>query len=164
MCWRKRKLPSFDRGETGAEAAAEAERVALVLHVLLDALPLHPKGWIGEHVVEGAARMAVLGERVAGHDVERVLALEHHVRPADGIGLVVQLLAEDLEARTRVQVAEVILGDGEHPAGSASRVEERPHYAGLAEEAVVLDEEEVHHQPNDLARREVLAGGLVREL
>ena len=29
---------------------------------------------------------------------------------------------------------------------------------------VVLDEEEIDHEPDDLARREVLAGGLVREL
>jgi hypothetical protein len=42
--------------------------------------------------------------------------------------------------------------------------QEGAHHAGLTEQLVVLDEEEVDHQPDHLARREVLAGGLVREL
>ena len=96
--------------------------------------------------------------------MRRVLALQHHVRAADGVGLGVQLLAEDLEPRVGVQVAQVVLGDREHPARAAGRVEERPHDPALAKQLVVLDEEEVDHQPDDLARREVLAGRLVREL
>ena len=35
---------------------------------------------------------------------------------------------------------------------------------GLVSRSLVLDEQQVHHQPDDLAGREVLAGGLVGEL
>ena len=35
---------------------------------------------------------------------------------------------------------------------------------GRAQRLVVLDEEEVDHEADDLAGREVLAGGLVRQL
>ena len=61
-----------------------------------------------------------------------VLPLDHHVRLADGEGLVVQLLPEDLQARVGVQLAQVLLGDGEHAAGAAGRVVERLHDARLA--------------------------------
>ena len=39
----------------------------------------------------------------------------------------------------------------------------RAHDAGLGQRLVVFDEEQIDHQPDDLARREVLPGGLVRQ-
>ena len=45
-------------------------------------------------------------------------------------------------------------------AGSQQRLDD----ARLGEHVVVLDEQQVDHEPDDLARREVLSGGLVREL
>jgi hypothetical protein len=36
--------------------------------------------------------------------------------------------------------------------------------SGLPKQLVVFDEEEVDHEPDHLARREVLAGRLIREL
>src|SRR5690606_16158648 len=108
--------------------------------------------------------VAVLGEAVAGHDALRILALDHHVRLADGEGLVVQLLAEDLELGLRVQLEEAILRDREHAAGPARGVEEAADDAGLAEEVLVLREEEVDHQPHHVAGGEVLTGRLVARL
>ena len=42
---------------------------------------------------------------------------------ADGVGLGVELLAVALEPRLRVELAQVVLGDREHAAGAAGRVE-----------------------------------------
>ena len=124
-----------------------------------------PNGGIGEQVVEALALVVVLGERVAVGDVGGVLALEHHVRAADRVGLGVQLLPEDLKARLRVERAQVVLGDRQHAARAAGGVAERLDDARLGEHVVgVVDEQQVDHQPDDLARREVLAGGLVGEL
>ncbi len=92
-----------------------------------------------------------------------VLALQHHVGAADGVGLVVELLAEDLEPGGGVERPEVVLGHREHPAGATGRVEESPDDARAGEELVVLGEEEVHHEPDHLAGGEVLAGRLVGE-
>jgi hypothetical protein len=58
----------------------------------------------------------------------------------------------------------VVLGHREHAAGPAGRVEQGLDHSWAGEEAVVLDEEQVDHQPDDLTRGEVLAGGLVGEL
>ncbi len=52
------------------------------------------------HAVE-----VVFGERIAEVDVRRGLALHHHVGPAHGIGLRIQLLAEDVKRRLRIEVA-----------------------------------------------------------
>jgi hypothetical protein len=90
-----------------------------------------------------------------------VLPLDHHVGLADGEGLVVQLLAEDLELGAWVQLVEVFLGHAQHAARAAGRVVQRLDHAGLAEHRVVLGEHQVDHQADDLARREVLTGRLV---
>src|SRR5947209_13875881 len=59
----------------------------------------------------------------------------------------------------------MVLSNGQHAAGTARWIAERLDDARLGEDVVgVVDKEEVHHQPDDLARREVLAGGLVRKL
>ncbi|MCY1543882.1 hypothetical protein D9M68_797210 [compost metagenome] len=59
----------------------------------LDLLPFHAERWVGEHVVEALAGMAVVAEGVSGFDIGYFLALDQHVRLADSVGLVVQLLA-----------------------------------------------------------------------
>ena len=123
-----------DARQPGAEAAVEAERLVLGLDVVLDLLPLDAERRVGEQVVERSPGVAVLGERVAVGDVGGVLALEHHVGAADGVGLGVELLAEHLEPRLRVEGAQVVLGDREHPAGAARRVEERLDDPGLGEQ------------------------------
>ena len=58
-------------------------------------------------------------------------------------------------------LTQVVLRLGEHAAGSAGGVQELAHRAGGREKVVVIDEENVHHEPNDLARREVIARGLI---
>ena len=58
-------------------------------------------------------------------------------------------------------LAQVVLRLGQHAAGAAGRVEQLAHRAGRGEQLVVVDEQDVHHQPDDFARREVVARGLV---
>ena len=78
-----------DARQAGAEAAGMAHLLGLAPYLLLHLLPFHAKGRVGEHVVEVALGVAVLGQGVAGQDVADVLALDEHVRLADGITLVV---------------------------------------------------------------------------
>ncbi len=150
-----------DARQAGAEAAVVAEALGLVADEALLRLPLHAEGRVGKQVVEARAGVAVGGEAVAEGDVLEVLALHHQVAAADGVGLGVVLLAVALEARLRVELAQVVLGDGEHAAGAAGGVAEGAHDAGLGERLAVGLEEEVDHQADDLARREVVAGRLV---
>jgi hypothetical protein len=91
-----------DARHAGPETAVVALVFALLADVLLDVLPLHPEGRVGEHVVEVLAGQAVGGQRVAEHDVADVLALDEHVRLADGVGLGVQLLAVHHQTCARV--------------------------------------------------------------
>ena len=60
-------------------------------------------------------------------------------------------------------LGQVLAGDGQHAAGAGRRVVDRAHHAGLGQRLVILDEDQIDHQPDDFARREVLAGGLVGE-
>ena len=107
-------------GSPRAEAPLEAERVTLLLDVVLLLLPLHAEGRIGEHVVErrgppaAAARVAIPGEAVAEDDVLGVLALDQHVRPAHRPRLVVPRPARrGCGSRLAVVLAQVVLGDSE---------------------------------------------------
>ncbi len=153
------------RGRPAPKRPLKPLRLRLLADLVLDLLPLHAERRIGEQVVEALALVVVFGEGVAVGDVRGVLALEHHVRAADRVGLGVQLLAEDLKPRLGVELAQVILGDRQHAAGAARRVAQRLDDPRLGEDVVVVvDEQQVHHQPDDLARREVLSGGLVGEL
>ena len=90
--------------------------------------------------------------------------LHQHVRGGGGEGALVVVLAVDEEPRLRVVVAQVVLRLGQHAAGAAGRVEQGTRRAGGREQVVVVDEQDVHHQPDHLARREVVASGLVCQL
>ena len=90
--------------------------------------------------------------------------LDQHVGLADGVGLGVQLLAIHDEPGVGIEAGEVLAGDAQHAAGAGGGIVEAAHHAGLREGIVVLDEEEIHHEPDDLARGEVLPGGLIGKL
>ena len=61
-------------------------------------------------------------------------------------------------------VAQVALGFRQHAAGAAGRVQQGAHHAGLGEQFIVVDEQQAHHQADDFAGGEMVAGGFVREL
>ena len=153
-----------DAGQPGTEAAREALDGVLVLHGVGHHLPLDAERGVGQQVVEPLALVLVVVEAVAELDVGGLLALDQHVGAAGGVGLGVHLLAEHHQAGLRVEVAEMVLGHRQHPAGAARRVEQRLDHARLGEQLIVVSEQEVHHQPDHLSGGEVLAGGLVGEL
>ncbi|MDQ1081472.1 hypothetical protein QE401_003998 [Pseudoroseomonas cervicalis] len=151
-----------DARQAGAEAAGMAELLGLLAHLLLHLLPLHAKGRVGQHVVELLSGMPVLGQGVAGHDVADILALDQHVRLADGVALVVQLLAEHAQRGLRVVRHQMLPRHREHAARPGRGVVDGAHGAGAGgQDVAVLDEQQVDHQPDDVARGEVLARRLV---
>jgi len=150
-----------DPRQPSAESAGKAELAALVLDDLLDLLPFDPERRIREQVVVPLALEGVLAEAVAEHEVRGALAFHHHVGPAEGVRLGVELLAVSDQLGSRVQLAQVGLADRDHASGAAGRVEHGSDGAGRSQDVVVLDEEEIDHQADDFAWREVLAGGLV---
>jgi hypothetical protein len=97
-------------------------------------------------------------------DVRGILPLQHHVGAADGVGLGIQLLAEHLQPGLGIQLPQVVLRHREHAARATGRIVQCLDDARLGEQRVVLDEEQADHQPDHLARREVLSGGLVGKL
>ncbi len=60
-------------------------------------------------------------------------------------------------------LSQIILRFSQHAARAAGRIEKFAHGAWRGEKFVIVDEQNVHHEPNHLARREVIAGGLIRQ-
>lgn len=133
----------------------------LVLDLVLDLLPLHPERWVGQHVVEGLAGVAVVGEGVAEGDVLRILSLDHEVGPADRPRFGVQLLPVDLHRGVLVELGDQVVHRREHAARAAGRVEHRAHRARKLERVAVRGDQQPHHELDDLTGREVLTGRLV---
>ncbi|MCY1297936.1 hypothetical protein D9M70_473930 [compost metagenome] len=75
------------------KAAIEALFLMFVGNLLLYLLPLHAERRVAEHEVETAVGQLVVGQGVAQLDAGDVLPLDQHIRLADSVGLVVQLLA-----------------------------------------------------------------------
>ena len=148
-------------------STSEAEIVdpALAAHALQVGLPALAVGWIGEHEVELTGGEGVRGEGGAVPDVGRfvALSLEDEIGLADGVGLRVDLLSVEVDRRVLAPFAgelhQGLLGHSKHPAGAAGAV--------VDEVGPGLDligdrhEDEMGHQPHDVARGEVLAGLLV---
>ena len=69
-----------------------------------------------------------------------------HVGLADGVGLVVELLAVHGQPGLWVVLQQVLTCDRQHAAGACCRVVDGAHH-GIArgEHVIVLDEQQVHH-------------------
>lgn len=91
-----------DAGQPCPEPAPETLLLVLMPDRLLYLLPLHPERGVGEAIVKEVSRQPIVREGVAELDVGRVLPLDKHVGPADGVGLGVDLLPEHLQPRLRV--------------------------------------------------------------
>ena len=165
MCCRKSSEPSFTRGSPAPKRTVEATLVVLLPDLLLLFLPVHAEGRIGEEVVEGFVGELVLDEAVAVPDVVAgavvVHLLHQHVGRRGGEGALVVVLPIDVELRRAMVLTQVVLRLRQHAAGAAGGVEQLADGAGRGEQPVVLDEQDAHHQSDDLARREMVACGLV---
>ena len=141
---------------------ARVDDVLAILDVPEFAAPAFAVGRVGQHEVEALAREFVGRQRGADLDVLGVVALDHHVGFADGVGLVVDFLAVKIDVAPggdgALGLLDVVLGLGQHPAAAAGRVVDGHHRGQLAADRV---EDEVGHQVDDLPRGEVLPGFLV---
>ena len=172
---RKSNWPSLERVTreySGSSRVLDDEPV--IVHVLLAAhalkvgLPALPVGRIGEHEVELAGGEGVVGEGGvlrAAHDVVGgfPLALEQEVGFADGVGLGVDLLTEEvgghLLAPILRELLQHVLGHGQHAAGTAgSVVEEIGAVVDLIGDG---EKDQLRHELDGVARGEVLSGLLV---
>ena len=157
----KEQRAVVDPRESCAEASGIAELLRFAPDEFLLLLPFDAKRRIREHVVEAILPEAVVHERAAELDVVHVLALDEHVGTAGGIRLVVQILPIEHRHGVAVEGADVFLGNGEHAAGSAGGVVDGLDDVALVE-VMFGAEQEVDHEADDLARREMLSGLFVR--
>ena len=156
--------PSRHARQAGAEAAVVAGCSCSSVTVFCDLLPLHAEGRVATACSRSAWRqlassVSVLPSMMLLH----VVALDQHVGLADGVGLGVQLLPVERRARrsgsTRARYSSAT--DSMPPVPAAGRRWCAPRLAGRALRC--LGEQQVDHQADHVARREVLAGGLVGE-
>ncbi len=159
------ELAVADTRETRLEAAGRAAR-RLGLDGLFVHLPVFAVGRIGQQVVKVLPAVAVVGQDAAEGDVVGVPAVAGQVEIGlgHGIGLGVDLLAEQVDLRARVELVDALLGDGQHAARAAARVVDRLRDTRQAQRGPILQQQQVDHEADDLARREVLAGVLVERL
>ena len=161
-----------DQGVLGIAAVLDHEarvpHVALAAHAFQVGLPALAVGRIGEHEVELAGREGVVGEGGvlgAAHDVVGGVPFpfEQQVGLADGVGLGVDLLAEqvggDLSAAFGGELLQHVLGHGQHAPGAAGSVVDQ---VGAGPDPVGDgQEDELRHQGHGVARGPVLARLLV---
>ena len=174
----KQELTVTDPGQTRCEAAGGAP-VVLGPHRVPVALPVLAVGWIGDHVVETGSGVAVVRERAPEEDAFRVafvFRLHEEVRLADSERFRIYLLPKQVYVRVRVQGTasplalaslsggDVLLGNGEHAARAAARVIDAQHHTLRAQPLLVAGQQQVDHEMDDVAGREVLARVLVQRL
>ena len=161
-----------DQGVLGIAVVLDHEagvsHVLLAAHALQVGLPAFSVGGIGEHEVELAGGEGVVGKgRVlrSAHDVVGGVPfpLQQQVGLADGVGLGVDLLAEQvggyLLAVLGGELLQHVLGHGQHAAGAAGPVVDQVG-AGL-DPVGHGQEDQLRHQGHGVARGPVLARLLV---
>ena len=136
---REQHLPVADGGQPRPEAPSRALGVFFA-HGWFGGLPLHAIGRVGGLVREPLAGVHVFRQGVAVFDVGRVLPPDEHVGLADGVGLVLQLLAKEFERGAVVELAQVLFGHAQDAAGARRGVVHGAHHAGYRQRLVVAAE------------------------
>ena len=160
------ELAVADPGQAGAEPAGVAA-VVFGLHRRLIHLPFLAEGRVGQQVVEALVGVLVLAERAAELDVLGVApvgGLDEQVGLADGERLRVDFLAEQVNVGVGVDLLDALSCDGQHAARAAAAVVDGADDVFLGQGFPVAGEQQVDHEANDFAGREVLAGVLVHRL
>ena len=97
-----------------------------LLDVLDLATPALAVGRVGEHEIKAFGGKLIAGERGANADVLGVVTLDHHVRFTDRVGLVVDLLAVEIDVAAGLDQAfwilDIVLRFGQHAARPAGRI------------------------------------------
>ncbi len=117
-------------------------------------------GRIGEHEIEAHPGEFIRGQGRSVLDVLGIVALDHHVGLADGIGFIVDFLAIQkyrigFYPERACRVFQIVLRFGEHAAGATGRVVDQH---GGRQLALYPVEKQMGHQMNDLTRGEMLTG------
>ncbi|MNF76434.1 hypothetical protein D3C84_585480 [compost metagenome] len=146
--------------QSRAEAAIVPLLAVLVGDLLLHLLPFHAERRVAEHKVEALVGQLVVGQGVAELDAGHVLALDQHVRLADGVGLGVELLTMQGHGDLLADRLDVLVALGQEAAGARRRVVNGDDAAGL-ELVVLAGDHQRGGQVHDVARSEVLPGGFV---
>ena len=155
-----------DARQSGSETAIKAVVFDFFFDVAFLLFPFDAEGWVGEHVVESPFFFlivfveAVGGEGVAQHDVVGGVAFDEHVRFANGPRFVVPVLTEQLGGGFVVELFDVAFGNTEHAAGSTGGVVDGFDDVAFAKIGFG-GEQQVDHQADDFARREVFSGFFV---
>lgn len=145
-------------GRESVPEPAVRHRLGFFLDRLLCRLPVHSVRRIRHAEVEGATSKPVIDQGVAKLDVGGVLTLGEHVRLADRVGLIVDLLPIEREPCFRIALQETLLGNREHPTRASSGIVDRAHDPRLQQGSVLFSEQEVHHEPDRITGSVVLAG------
>ncbi len=102
----------IDSGQARAEAPPETLFLMFAPDNLCLGFPLYAERGIGQHIIELVVLEMVIGKAVAEGDMLDGLSLDHHIGPADGVGLGVIVLAEYLQQGVGVQFPKILLGHG----------------------------------------------------
>ena len=106
----------------------------------------------------------ILREAVAKVDVLVAFALNHGVGLANGVGFFIEFLPIDFDEGIFVEFRRFLDSGGQHPARACGRIVQLGHKGRFADFLHVRVEENRHHEPDNLARREMLPGGFVGHL
>ena len=146
--------------QAGAEAAIEALVAVLVGDLLLHLLPFHAERRVAQHKVEALIGQLVVGQGVAELDARNVLALDQHVRLADGVGLGVELLAVQRHADLFTYGLDVLITLRQKATRTRGWVIDGDDAVGR-EFVVLIGDHQGCGEMHDVARGEVLPGGFV---
>ena len=145
-----------------AKATVKAFLRMFVVNLALNLFPVHAKRRIREHVVELVQRQLVVRESVTQLNTTDVLAFDQHIGFTDCVGFRVQLLTKGAHHRVRVQFVHIFHARREESAGPGGRVINGADDTGLRQGFIIFHKYQRSGQTHDIARGEVLTGGLVR--
>ncbi|MNJ40057.1 hypothetical protein D3C77_349420 [compost metagenome] len=146
--------------QAGAKAAVEAFVAVLVGDLLLYLLPFHAERRVAEHEVKALVGQLVVGQGVAELDVGHVLALDQHVRLANGVGLGIELLAVQRHADLFADGLDVLITLRQKATRTRRWVIDGDDAVGR-ELVVLIGDHQGCGEVHDVARGEVLPGGFV---
>ena len=118
----------------------------------------------GKNIFKSLPLELVVGQGVAILDEVGVVALDEHIRFADGTGLVVQLLTKSHQLGGGVELVQMLLRHRQHTAGAAGGVIDGLCHVVARQHVVVIVEQDIDHQLNHFSGGVVLPGVLVVRL
>lgn len=95
------------------------------------------------------------------NDVADILPFDEHIRFADGVRFAIEFLTIHYETGICVLTAEMFVRHRKHPSSSGSRIVQCADNARFCQCIIIFDKQQVDHQPNDFAWREMFPSRFV---